>query len=163
MTIVASFVFPYVPASNAYILASIFLAFATLFPDYQIFLFFILPLRVKWLALATWLFYGYECYAGGLPAALLIAASVANFLLFFGRQIFTQARYGHRQVRKQAHAIAAKNTPLHVCQVCGISDKTHPTMDFRYCTKCEPPLAYCQDHLRNHEHVHSPGAQKPGA
>ena len=152
MTVACAFVFPMFAATNAYITGSIFLAFAYLFPDYQILLFFILPIRVKWLALVTWLSYGYEFLTGYGATRLLIVASVANFLLFFGRDLFYRVRYGHRQMKRKAGAIAERNKPIHVCTVCGITDKSHPTMDFRYCTKCEPPVAYCADHLQNHEH-----------
>ena len=153
MTIAAAFVFPFSAATNAYITGSIFLAFAYLFPDYQIYLFLILPIRIKWLALLTWLYYGYEFVMGGWPARLLIVVAIVNFLLFFGRDIFHKARYGHRRIKTQASVIANRDKPLHTCTICGITDKTHRTMDFRYCTKCEPPVAYCTDHLQNHPHI----------
>jgi ribosomal protein L37AE/L43A len=52
----------------------------------------------------------------------------------------------------QASAIAERDKPRHICTVCGITDKSHREMDFRYCTKCDPPVAYCMDHLTTHEH-----------
>jgi hypothetical protein len=152
MTIVAAFAFPGYAASNGYITGSIFLAFAYLFPNYEFYLFFILPVKVKWLALLTWLFYGYEFITGDWATRLLILAAVSNFLIFFGSEIVQQARYGHRRVRQQAKTIAERDKPIHVCTVCGATDKSHPNMDFRYCTKCEPPVAYCMDHLHNHQH-----------
>jgi hypothetical protein len=153
MTIAVAFAFPYSVASNVYITGSIFLAFAYLFPDYQLFLFFILPLRIKWLALVTWLFYAYDFVSGGWAARLLILAAISNFLAFFGRDIYYKARHGHRQMKQQASAIRSRDQALHTCTVCGITDKTHRTMDFRYCTKCEPPLCYCMEHLGTHQHV----------
>jgi ribosomal protein L37AE/L43A len=153
MTIAAAFLFPYGAATNLYITGSIFLAFAQLFPEYQIYLFMVLPVRVKWLALITWLFYAYQFLVGDWASRLLIVAAVSNFLIFFGGTIFYKVRYGHRQVVRQANAIANRDKPLHVCAVCGINDKTDRNMDFRYCSKCEPPLAYCTEHLRNHKHV----------
>jgi len=163
LTIAAAFLFPFAAASNVYVTGSIFLAFAFLFPDYQIYLFFVLPVRIKWLALLTWLYYGYVFLIGDGSARLLIVAAIANFLLFFGKDIFYKVRYGHRRIKSQASVIANRDKPIHVCAVCGITDKTHRTMDFRYCTKCEPPLAYCTDHLRNHQHVpeHVPDNQAP--
>ncbi|MDR3418251.1 MAG: rhomboid family intramembrane serine protease [Nevskia sp.] len=156
MTIAAAFVFPYHGASNAYITGSIFLAFAYLFPDYQILLFFILPVRIKWLALITWLFYAYDFLTGDWATRLLILAAITNFLVFFGQDLYYKARYGHRQMKRQAGAISKRDKPIHTCTVCGITDKTHPTMDFRYCTKCDPPRAYCSEHLFSHEHVREP-------
>ncbi|MDE2150649.1 MAG: rhomboid family intramembrane serine protease [Gammaproteobacteria bacterium] len=152
MTAAGAFAFPYYPASNGYLIGSIFLAFAYLFPRYEIYLFFILPVQVKWLALLTWLFYGFAFLTGGWAARILILAATTNFLVFFGGDLLHQLRYGHRRLRQQARAAVERGKPLHLCTVCGITDKTHPTMDFRYCTKCEPPVAYCTEHLRNHEH-----------
>jgi len=153
LTIAAAFAFPFSVATNGYITGSIFLAFAYLFPDYQIYLFFVLPVRIKWLALLTWLYYGYSFATGDWSTRLLIMAAIANFLLFFGRDIFYKARYGHRRIKQQAGAMANRDKPIHVCTVCGITNKTHRTMDFRYCTKCEPPVAYCTDHLGSHQHL----------
>jgi len=152
MTIAAAFVFPHYAASNTYITGSIFLAFAYLFPDYTIYLFFVLPVRIKWLALLTGLFYGYDLIIGDWASRLLIIAAVANFFMFFGKDIYHRARYGHRRLKQQSISIVNRNKPIHVCTVCGITDKSHPTMDFRYCGKCEPPVAYCTEHLTGHAH-----------
>lgn len=152
MTIAAAFVFPYYPASNGYLIGSIFLAFAALFPRYEILLFFVLPVQVKWLALLTWLLYGFAFVTGGWNTRLLITAAVANFLIFFGHDAWHQVRYGHRRIRQQARTAADRDKPRHVCAVCGITDKSHREMDFRYCTRCEPPVAYCTEHLSNHQH-----------
>jgi ribosomal protein L37AE/L43A len=160
MTIAAAFAFPFSVATNVYITGSIFLAFAALFPNYEILLFFVFPVRIKWLALATWLLYGWDFVFGTWPSRLLIIAALSNFFVFFGRSIYYNARYGHRQMRKQATAVVSRDKPRHICAVCGITDKTHRTMDFRYCTKCEPPLAYCTEHLRSHEHVHDGSAAR---
>lgn len=153
MTAALAFVFPYAVATNVYITGSIFLAFAYLFPRFEIMLFFVLPVQVKWLALLTWLYYGFNFIVGDWSERLMITASIANFLLFFGKDIFYNARYGHRKLQKQRSAAANRDKALHVCTVCGITDKTHREMDFRYCTKCEPPVAYCTEHLGNHPHL----------
>ncbi len=160
MTIAAAFVFPGNAATNTYITGSILLAFAYLFPDYQIYLFFILPVRIKWLALLTWLYYSFEFVTGDWSVRLLILAAIANFLMFFGKDLFYQARYGHRRMRRGANTIANRDKPNHICTVCGVTDKSHPTLDFRYCTKCEPPVAYCMEHLHNHQHMHSISNQR---
>lgn len=152
MTVAVAFLFPYSVATNLYIDGSVFLAFAYLYPDYELLLFFVLPVRIKWLALLTWLFYGWQIVTGYWPSRLAVLAAILNFLLFFGADIVQRVRYGHRRMRSQAAAAARRNEARHVCTVCGITDKTHPTMDFRYCSKCEPPVAYCTEHLRSHAH-----------
>lgn len=152
MTIAAAFAFPYSVATNTYVTGSIFLAFAYLYPEYQIYMFLVLPIRIKWLALATWLFYGYEFAAGDWAGRLLILASVTNFFVFFGGSVYARVRYGHRELKRQSEAIASRNKALHSCAVCGITDKADRTMEFRYCTKCDPPVEYCIQHLGTHEH-----------
>ena len=152
LTIGAAFLFPMHVASNTYITASIFLAFGYLFPDYEILLFFVLPVRVKWLAAVAWLYYGFCLVTGDWPARTLILAALTNFFLFFGRDIFFHVRYGYRRMQKKSTDAAIRIKPIHVCTVCGVTDKSDRNMDFRYCTRCEPPLAYCMNHLRDHEH-----------
>lgn len=163
LTVGVSFLMPGFPASNAFIGGSVFLAFAFLFPDFQLLLFFILPVKVKWLAALTWLYYGYLFLFGGWPSRLLVLASVGNFLLFFGRDIYVNLRYGKRRIgKKLSQASRSNDKPFHRCTVCGITDKTHPQMDFRYCPKCEGQYGYCTEHIFNHEHIKADGKKKTG-
>lgn len=155
MTIAVAFVFPYGVASNVYITGSIFLAFAFLYPNFEIMLFFVLPVKIKWLALLTWILYAFSFITGDWLTRLLILAAISNFFVFFGKDIYYNARHGHRKVKQQASAIVARDKPLHVCTVCGITDKTHREMEFRYCTKCDPPVEYCMNHLQVHEHINT--------
>jgi|CZKU01.1.fsa_nt_gi hypothetical protein len=71
------------PATNFWLDSSLFLAFATIFPNVQILLFFILPIRVKWLGIIAALGIAYAAYSGGWGARGSIAASLVNYLLFF--------------------------------------------------------------------------------
>lgn len=80
--------------SATYLNLSLFLAFAALFPDFQVLLFFLFPIKVKYLAYLDW-----GLFAVSLVFALIsrdwgtvgaIAASIANYFLFFGGDI---ARY----------------------------------------------------------------------
>lgn len=154
MTVAVSFLVPFYPVSNVYIGGSVFLAFAFLYPDFVLYLFFILPVRIKWLALLTWLGYGYAALIGDWHTRLMVLASVGNFLLFFGRDILWMAKNGRRQMAKQAWQISRrKEEAFHRCTVCGITDQTHPDEDFRYCPTCEGQYGYCQEHIFDHEHV----------
>lgn len=154
MTVAVSFLTPYLPISNAFLGLSVFLAFAFLYPDFVLQIFFVLPVRIKWLALLTWLYYGYQFLFGGGHTRLLILASICNFLLFFARDIVVQVRYGKRQMTKQASRLAVReDKAFHRCTVCGITDKTHPRMDFRYCPECAGQHGYCEEHIFSHEHV----------
>jgi membrane associated rhomboid family serine protease len=155
LTIAASFLFPGYPVSNTFLGGSIFLAFATLFPDYQILLFFILPVRIKWLALLTGLGYAYQLVFGDWATRLMVLAATANYLLFFARDLVLNVRYGQRQIVKKGARVVRKrdDRPVHRCTTCGITEKTHPEMDFRYCPQCAGQYGYCQEHIFSHQHV----------
>lgn len=139
--------------SNAFLQGSVFLAFAFLNPDFELYLFFILPVKIKWLALLTWLWYGWSLLYDPWPQKLLVLAAVCNFLVFFGKDIVWKLRAGRKRMARQAERISRREEPFHRCLVCGITDKTHPHMDFRYCTQCEGTCGYCTEHIRSHEHV----------
>ncbi len=83
---------PALPATNAYLMGSIFLAFAFLYPDFQLLLFFIFPVKVKWIALVTWIGMFYQFCTGNWLVKLLVLAAIANFLLFFHRDLWQCAR-----------------------------------------------------------------------
>mgnify|MGYP000378728721 CR=1 FL=1 len=142
-----------VPATNAFLAGSVFLAFAWLYPEFPLLLFFILPVKIKWLALLTCLGYLVAVFLGTWMTLLMIVASLLNFLLFFGGELVRRMRSGHRRMLAQAEAAAAQARPFHVCTRCGITDRTHPTMEFRYCPDCDGAPCYCIDHIFDHEHI----------
>ena len=154
-TVGLSFLTPDGSVSNAFLAGSVFLAFAHLNPDFELALFFILPVRIKWLALGTWLVYAYEFMTGGWSGRLQIVAAVGNFLIFFGGDIASTARYRRRQMLKAATRDEGpgRDEPRHRCRICGKTELSNPELDFRYCSKCAGDECYCSDHIRNHEHV----------
>jgi hypothetical protein len=152
-TVGAAFLVPEAPASILFLEGSVFLAFAYLYPDFRLYVMFVLPVRIKWLALLTWISYFLVILSGNLMAIVMMFASVANFFVFFGRDILRRARSGHRLMQDQASRVAARTKPRHRCAICGITNLTHPDMDFRYCSKCAGSPCYCEEHLHNHQHV----------
>jgi hypothetical protein len=157
-TVAVSFITPDQPAwhATAFLYGSVFLAFAFLNPDFELYLMFILPVKIKWLALLTWLGYGATVLVGSWTDRLLVLASVVNFLLFFAREILDKFKTGRRRMAFQAKQFAVSrmaDEPFHRCVACGITDRSHPTMDFRYCTQCKGSCGYCTEHIFNHAHV----------
>lgn len=159
LTVAFSFLTPGVPVTNLYILGSVFLAFAFLNPDFELLLFFILPLKIKWLALLTWVLYAVNFFQGGWGLRLQIAAASITFLLFFGGEILRGSRQKRRVATQQAERVREEAKPRHVCHVCGKTDLTNPELDFRYCSKCDGDQCYCPDHIQNHAHVVAPEAK----
>lgn len=152
-TVAVAFVYPDQAATNAFIGTSVFLAFAWLYPDYVFYIMFILPVKVRWLALLTWIFIGYSLIKGDMAIRLIVLAGIANFLLFFGPEIIQRLRSKGRRVQHQAKAASDARKPKHECAICGVTDKSDPTIEFRYCSKCEGAPCYCENHIRDHEHI----------
>jgi hypothetical protein len=165
LTVGFAFITPGAAVTNIFISGSLFLAFAWLNPEFEILLFFILPVKIKWIALITWLGYAFTFLGGGLSVKLSIVASVGNFLVFFSRDILQRARSGRRRMQTQAERFARQGDTSRVrnrCYVCGKTSETDPLEDFRFCSKCEGDYCYCSAHLHNHTHIRAATA-KPGA
>ena len=152
VTVGVTFLFPFSIATNIFIAGSVFLAFAFLYPDFQLYIFFIIPVKIKWLALLTWIGYAYQVIVGSWSTRLLVLASISNFFLFFGKDIYWRMKTGNRKMVFQAKQYSTGREPFHKCAVCGITDLSHPQMEFRYCSECNG-LGYCKDHIANHKHV----------
>lgn len=158
----------WVSATMYYVNLSLFFAFATLYPDMQVLLFFVLPVKIKWLAyldLAVFIMDIIQNVAAGAYLhALLPVFAFANYLLFFGDDLISGARRNTRQVKHQTSRQtinfkkAVKETQqsrgyLHKCCVCGRTDTDYPDLEFRYCSRCAGYRCYCMDHINNHVHV----------
>ncbi len=140
-------------ASNVFMGGSVLLAFAQLAPELEIMLMFVLPLKMKFVAALTWMVYGYNLLVGNAAVRILILASILNFLVFFGRDVWRSIRQAHRRADFQRRATRRGALPFHRCVICGITEKESPKMDFRYCSKCAGNHEYCEEHLKSHEHV----------
>ena len=153
--------------STYYVNMSIFLAYAATFPDNQVLLMFIIPIKVKWLGVVYGAFLVYEMISGmlmngnvGFVYPFVIGSSMLNFIVFF----FTTRNYirmnrsqrkMHRDfARKQRTDKAARNAGItkHRCAVCGRTEKDGDDLVFRFCSKCAGNYEYCQDHLYTHIH-----------
>jgi hypothetical protein len=141
------------PASSGFLYGTVFLAFARFFPDFTLYIFFILPIKIKWLALLQWIGYAYLFLLGPWMTKAMVLASVVNYLLFFGRDIWRDMKQGHRRMRHHARALQAPPRIVHACRTCGITSDDAPHLQFRYCSKCDGDSCYCPEHLRDHEHV----------
>jgi hypothetical protein len=144
---IAAFVFG-TAFSHYMFMQAVFLAFARFYPEQQITLYFILPVKVKWLA---WFDAALLCYQftfmGNSFRGALIAALIA-YLLFFGREIWTEARL-RQQVRGRRTKFerAVAQTPgesLHRCEVCGRTEHVAPDLEFRV---AKDGHEYCTEHL----------------
>lgn len=159
--VAASFLEPTAAIVNIVYYASVFLAFARLYPDYVIRIFYVLPIKAKWLALIEWLVILLSLIsAPGLWPVIL--APVANYFVFFWREHYRDFHQQRRRAAFQAKA-APKRKPgqaMHTCQVCGRNSADEPRTQFRYCSQCAGQICYCPDHIREHEHVAEAAAKQ---
>lgn len=155
VTVAVSFLHPLYPATNIFVGGSVFLAFAFLYPDFVLHIFFVLPVKIKWLALLTWMVYAFEILSGPWSTRLSVLASLSNFFLFFGSDILWRMKTGGRKMTAQARQFSGKREAFHTCSTCGITDVSHPEMEFRYCPECGG-LGYCMKHIERHEHKKKP-------
>ncbi len=88
---------------NTYLYFSLFLAFAALYPDMQFMLFFVLPIKAKWLAAVDLVYFLMAIVMGGVSLRMAAIASLVNILLFFGEDIWQTGRrmYFQWQRRRQ--------------------------------------------------------------
>jgi hypothetical protein len=154
-TVGVAFIYPDQMATNTFIGTSVFLAFAWLYPDYVFYIMFVLPVKVRWLALLAWIGLIYSLIVGDMSTRLYVLAGITNFLLFFGPEVIQRLRSKGRKIQHKAQVAADAKKPKHQCAACGANDKTDSTLEFRYCSKCEGAPCYCENHIRDHEHIES--------
>lgn len=158
-----------------YLNMSLFFAFAALFPDVQFLLFFIIPIKCKYLGYANGLYFIITIVAGfvvplrsptwlslarfgivALPANSVAAlVSFLNFIIFFlamRRNQFSPKEIKRRRSYEKKVRVAAAKSTQHKCVICGRTEKDGENLEFRFCSKCAGNLEYCQDHLFTHEH-----------
>ena len=128
--------------STNYITMSIFLAFAAIYPDMEVLLYFILPIKMKWMALVYVVMAVYYFIRGGLGERVAIVASLLNFVIFFLSSRNTR-RFGPKEQarkakfrRQSAPHMKYANGAKHRCAVCGRTELDDPCLEFRFCSKC---------------------------
>ncbi len=145
--------------STNYITMSIFLAFAAIYPEMEVYLYFILPIKMKWMALVYAAMALHYFIRGGIVTRVAIGASLLNFVIFFlssrnMRRFSPKERVRKAKFKRQsAPHMHYSNGAKHRCAVCGRTELDDPCLEFRFCSKCNGNYEYCQDHLFTHEHV----------
>jgi hypothetical protein len=145
-TTIAAFIFG-AQFSNTMLAASLFFAAATLCPDEVIYVLFILPMKLKWLAwiAAAFLLLGF--ITGPLAEKAAMIAAFSNYLLFFGPEMIQQARHRKEVAgRRKRFEVQSRSDeePLHKCKTCGATELSDPNREFRVARDGEE---YCLEHL----------------
>lgn len=158
---------PYLTAAGTgYVNLSMFFAFAFLFPDTTVLLFFILPVKMKWLAYLDGALFAFDIIkaigAHNWAGVVLPIVALLNFTVFIWPEVHylkERAKYQNsrktvqfRQAQQQQTKQAQQQGYRHKCAVCGRTDTDYPDLQFRYCSKCVGYHCFCQDHIFNHVH-----------
>ncbi|HOQ06963.1 MAG TPA: rhomboid family intramembrane serine protease [Clostridiales bacterium] len=141
--------------TSTFLNLSLIFAFAYLFPNYQIMIFYLFPVKVKYLALFYAAVLVFTFAFMPIVGLITVLGSAVNFILFFWKDIYYRLRFNRRAYmsQKEFKEKIPKIHVMHRCTICGITDVEDRKMDFRYCVECDGDYEYCMDHLYNHEHV----------
>ena len=153
--------------STYYISLSTFLAYAMCYPDMQVLLMFIIPVKMKWMAIFYVVIVVYEMIqyimAGAWYLVIPSVDSLLNFIIFyFGTKDFS--RYNPKEIHRRNEFRRAMepqgrmksgsgSVTKHKCAICGRTELDDPNLEFRFCSRCNGNYEYCQDHLFTHTHV----------
>lgn len=132
--------------SNTFLNLSLFFAFATIAPDYEVFLFFIARVKIKYIAWVMAGIFGLQFLVLPVSAKMAMAASLANYLLFFGPS-FVRGRWSAQrdaQRLRRFKPVDAEIATMHCCATCGRTEVTNPELDFRVTASGEE---FCAEHL----------------
>ena len=158
-----------------YLNMSLFLAYATMYPNAQFLFLYIIPVKAWIFALIDLLMVLYSLLVYPFPYNLFPVIALANYFLFFGKdvlnvipvswQVNARRLFKKKAVKRTgtipfpaAGSYEATNTKpkapyTHRCTVCGRTDVSDPDLEFRYCSRCKGYHCYCQDHISNHTHI----------
>ena len=163
-----------IPMSVEYINLSLFLAYATLYPETRFLLFWFIPVKARWLGLIELGLSAWSVLSGLLTAPnsftyLIPVIALLNYFLHFGKDIANLLPVSWRVNLTRKRSPRNKTIPFpggvhassprteapytHKCTVCGRTDVSNPELEFRYCSKCKGYYCYCSDHINNHVHI----------
>ena len=166
-TILGAFILYFLLGGNVLVGNVFSTYYISLYPDMQVLLMFIIPVKMKWMAIFYVVIVVYEMIqyimAGAWYLVIPIVASLLNFIIFyFGTKDFS--RYNPKEVHRRNEFRRAMepqgrmksgsgSVTKHKCAICGRTELDDPNLEFRFCSRCNGNYEYCQDHLFTHTHV----------
>lgn len=151
--------------STYYINLSIFLAFAATYPNVVVLLFFVIPVKMKWMAYIDVAILAYQFIVSGSAVRIAIVMSLLNFIVFFFSTRNYKSISPKEMYRKKAYKRATASTghsgsgaaataiTKHKCAICGRTERDGDDLEFRFCSKCNGNYEYCNEHLFTHKHI----------
>lgn len=162
--VVAGYLLGWTAVFAAYLIPSLFyytmfLPFAWYNGEEELRIYFVLPIKIKYLAVVDIILIARIFYlTAGYPETWVVfLMSMLNMIVFFVAVFFRRGKQKsrlagfHRKVSKAERQ--QKKNSVHRCTICGITEKDDPNMTFRYCSKCQGDYEYCEKHLEDHQHI----------
>ena len=161
-------------ADASHLNTSLFLAYATMFPDATFLFMMIIPIKAWFFAILELVLVLLSVIQNRFPYNLFPIIAIANYFLFFGADVLNifplsfrlklqklfrvkpkakGPKVIHFHVTQKPQQEKEQQNYNHRCTVCGRTDVTNPELEFRYCSKCKGYYCYCQDHINNHVHI----------
>ena len=146
--------------TTTYLNFSLFFAFGMTYPDMQFLVYFIIPVKVKYLAYIDGAFFliqaVFSVIYGDYATVVAIVVSMLNMVWFFFatrnlRRL--DPREIHRRHTYKQQVRQPKGITKHKCAICGRTELDGEDIEFRFCSKCNGNYEYCQEHLFTHTHV----------
>lgn len=158
--------------STYYINMSLYLVYALTFPERLIYIYFVIPIKMKWLGIVDSVYLLFMLLVGGPIVRCAVLATVLNVLIFYlsnikGKVLNPYQIHRQNSFRRKYNSGRSTEAPKtdkapkmhagtmyrHKCSICGKTDVSDPDMEFRYCSKCVGSHEYCSTHLFKHSHI----------
>ena len=156
--------------STYYINVSLYLVYALTFPERLIYIYFVIPIKMKWLGVVDSIYLLFLLLFGGAIVRCAVLATVVNVLIFYlsnikGKVLNPYQIHRQNSFKRKFNSGRSSEAPKtdkapkmhaayrHKCAICGKTDVSDPDMEFRYCSKCAGSYEYCSVHLFKHSHV----------
>ncbi|MBQ3252112.1 MAG: rhomboid family intramembrane serine protease [Oscillospiraceae bacterium] len=156
-----------------YLHLSMLLTYATMYPDSEFLIMFILPIKgwiigMLYLLLTFVSIFNLSFPTMYFPHNLFPLVALGNYLLFMGKDVGNLIPFSWRVRKRPSAKKAAPKDPIpfraersepkkpnysHRCTICGRTDTTNPELEFRYCSRCNGYYCYCEDHINDHTHI----------
>ena len=156
LSTVATFVFSWAGATgaslahaNTFLNLSLLLAYATIYPDFKVLVFFVLPVRIVWLAIFSAVLMTLSAVGQPPVVAATLGAAFINYLLFFSAELrhrfsfLNSASLGKKAAVDTRGALSNGGVSLHCCNLCGRTEMSHTDLEFRVASDGEE---YCWEH-----------------
>lgn len=146
LTGIVALIFPqsYIPA--VYVFQTVNFAFAILYPNFEFLIYFVLPVKAKWLGILNAAIWAFILIYEPVPEKFAVLASCVTLWLFFGNDLKLMLKNKKRKQVYEAEVSARAEEAFHTCKACGATDKSHPNRRFYYAAGdgyCEE----CQDQI----------------